>query len=65
VLLSGHDWLPEDVLQPVDAFVAKGESPATLLATVRDLLTVRSPFFYALVEQLETPHGSQRFEAEP
>ncbi len=45
VLLSGHDWLPEDVLQSVDAFVAKGESPTTLLATVHDLLTVRSPFF--------------------
>lgn len=45
VLLSGHDWLPEDVLRSVDAFVAKGESPATLQATVHDLLTVRSPFF--------------------
>ena len=45
VLLSAHDWLPEDVLQAVDAFVAKGETPVTLLATVHDLLTVRSPFF--------------------
>lgn len=45
VLLSGHEWLPEDVLQSADAFVAKREPPATLLTTVRDLLTVRSPFF--------------------
>lgn len=45
VLLSAHDWLPENVLQSVDVFVAKRESPATLLATVHDLLTVRSPFF--------------------
>ena len=45
VLLSGHEWLPDDVLQSTDAFVAKREPPATLLSTVRDLLTVRSPFF--------------------
>jgi CheY-like chemotaxis protein len=45
VLLSAHDWFPENVLQSVDAFVAKGESPATLLTTIHDLLTVRSPFF--------------------
>jgi response regulator RpfG family c-di-GMP phosphodiesterase len=45
VLLSGHHRLPEDVLQSVDAFVAKGESPANLLTTVHDLLGARSPFF--------------------
>lgn len=39
VLHSGDECLPEDVLQSVEAFVAKGESPVTLLATVRGLLT--------------------------
>jgi CheY-like chemotaxis protein len=38
LLRSGHGWVPEDALQTVDAFVAKGEPPTTLLATVRDLL---------------------------
>jgi CheY-like chemotaxis protein len=38
LLRSGHGWVPEDVLQTVDAFVPKGEPPTTLLATVRDLL---------------------------
>jgi CheY-like chemotaxis protein len=45
VLLSGHDWLPEEVLQSVDAFVVKGELLAKLLTTVDDLLRARSPFF--------------------
>jgi CheY-like chemotaxis protein len=45
VLLSGHDWLPDDVLQSADAFVAKREPPATLVTTIHDLLTVRTPFF--------------------
>jgi DNA-binding NarL/FixJ family response regulator len=40
VLHPGDESLPEDVLQSsVEAFVAKGESPVTLLATVRGLLT--------------------------
>lgn len=43
VLLSA--WLPEDVLQSVDAFVTKGEASTLLLAAIHDLLNVRSPFF--------------------
>jgi CheY-like chemotaxis protein len=38
VLRSGHDRVPEDVLQTVDAFVPKGEPPTTLLSTIRSLL---------------------------
>lgn len=38
VLRSGHDWLPEDVLQTVDALVPKGEPVTTLLATINELL---------------------------
>jgi CheY-like chemotaxis protein len=45
VLVSGNDHLPENVLQSVDALVAKGETQTTLLATVHGLLKVRSPFF--------------------
>jgi CheY-like chemotaxis protein len=43
LLLSGYEFPVHN--DWVDAFVSKGEPPATLLATVHDLLTVRFPFF--------------------
>jgi CheY-like chemotaxis protein len=43
LLLSGHQHLFSS--ETVDAFISKSEPPATLLATVHDLLAVQFPFF--------------------
>jgi CheY-like chemotaxis protein len=65
VLLSGYEWLPEDVLQSADAFVAKREPPATLLTTVRDLLTVRSPFFTRWFNDWKSSAALKGFKPSP
>jgi DNA-binding NarL/FixJ family response regulator len=44
VLLSADDELPESVLELVDVFVSKSESPANLLQTVEHLLALRFLF---------------------
>lgn len=45
LLVSGYERVPASALKFVDAFVSKGQSPAKLLTTVHDLLSVRFPFF--------------------
>jgi CheY-like chemotaxis protein len=44
VLLSADDELPESVLELVDVFVSKSESPANLLQIVEHLLDLRFLF---------------------
>jgi len=44
VLLSADDELPETVLELVDVFVSKSESPANLLQIVEHLLDLRFLF---------------------
>ena len=44
VLLSADDELPESVLELIDVFVSKSESPANLLQIVEHLLDLRFLF---------------------
>ena len=45
LLLSGCQGLSQDKLRCVDVSLPKGQSPATLLSTLHDLLNRQSPFF--------------------
>jgi CheY-like chemotaxis protein len=57
VLLSADDELPENVLELVDEFVSKSESPANLLQIVGHLLDLR--FLFAPLDN-STINGQQR-----
>ena len=47
MLLSAYGPLPKSKLKSVDTFLSKSQPPATLLATLHDLLDSRSkPFFH-------------------
>ena len=46
MLLSGCQGLSKSKLKCVDASLTKGQSPATLLSTLDDLLNRQSPFFH-------------------
>jgi CheY-like chemotaxis protein len=50
VLLSGDDELPESVLELVDVFVSKSESPANLLLIVEHLLDLH--FLFSPIDDL-------------
>src|SRR5215467_963144 len=43
-LLSAEDWVPESVLEAVDAFISKGEPTSRLLEMVDHLLSLRKLF---------------------
>jgi len=45
MMLSGCESLSASKLKCIDASVSKGQSPATLLSTLHELLNRRSPFF--------------------
>lgn len=45
MLLSGHDSLPEEVLDHVDKFCSKRETPRKFLAAVQGLLADQDSFF--------------------
>jgi two-component system autoinducer 1 sensor kinase/phosphatase LuxN len=57
VLLSADDELPESVLELVDEFVSKSESPANLLQIVEHLLDLR--FLFSPLDN-STINGQQR-----
>lgn len=42
IMLSGHGTTPTAAKHSIDAFVAKGQAPAVLLATTASLLNIRS-----------------------
>jgi len=59
MMLSADEELPEGALMSVDAFVSKGESPASLLEIVEHLLDVR--FLFAPLSGSETKGRQRRF----